>query len=232
MSSFSSLDDCQALVKAMFNDFEFRDAMRLGAINSINWTRVLAQTVYFATAALALGGGLRRVDFSVPTGNFGDIFAGYVAKRMGFPIGQLIVATNENDILHRTLQSGDHTLRRMTLGQGQMERLRTDFASARADQVETRLMMSSIRARADMIVDPHTAVGLVAAEQHLGENPMVTLATAHPAKFPQAVSQVFGESAPLPAHMADLYERDERMTVLPNDLGAVQSFVREQVRAG
>ena len=269
-------DDCQALVKAMFNDFEFRDAMRLGAINSINWTRVLAQTVYFATAALALGGGLRRVDFSVPTGNFGDIFAGYVAKRMGFPIGQLIVATNENDILHRTLQSGDHTLqsvnpticpsmdiqvssnferllfdlcdregaavaammqelkdkRRMTLGQGQMERLRTDFASARADQVETRLMMSSIRARADMIVDPHTAVGLVAAEQHLGETPMVTLATAHPAKFPQAVSEVFGETAPLPAHMADLYEWDERMTVLPNDLGAVQSFVREQVRAG
>ena len=269
-------DDCQALVKAMFNDFAFRDAMNLGAINSINWARVLAQTVYFATSSLALGGAERRISYSVPTGNFGDIFAGYVAKQMGFAIDRLIIATNENDILHRTLQTGDHSLaavsptitpsmdiqvssnferllfdlcdregaavaqmmgelkddRRMTLSQGQLDRLRADFGSARASADETAETIRRMKARTGMVLDPHSAVGIVAAEAHAAAGtPMVTLATAHPAKFPDAVRDAIGEATALPERMADLYNRAERLTILPNDLTTIEDFIRKEARA-
>ena len=269
-------DDCQALVKAMFNDFEFRDSMRLGAINSINWTRVLAQIVYYATSSLALSGGGRKVDYSVPTGNFGDIFAGYVARKMGFPVGDLVVATNENDILHRTVQTGRYevegvtqtltpsmdiqvssnferllfdladregaavaqmmdelkTNRAMTLSQGQQERLRAGFESARVDRAETVETIRETRRTTGMTLDPHSAVGLAAARRHANPaQPMVTLATAHPAKFPDAVREAIGEETPLPARMADLYERPERMTVLPNDLTTIEDFIRRGATA-
>ena len=269
-------DDCQALVKAMFNDFEFRDSMKLGAVNSINWTRVMAQIVYYATSSLALGGTERRIDYSVPTGNFGDIFAGYVARKMGFPIGELIIATNENDILHRTVETGRYEIegvtqtltpsmdiqvssnferllfdladregeavaqmmdelkatRAMALPQGQQERLRAGFASARVDRATTLETIRETRRQIGMTLDPHTAVGLAAARQKArADTPMVTLATAHPAKFPDAVREATGLETPLPERMADLYERDERMTVLPNDLAAIENFIRKEAAA-
>jgi len=269
-------DDCQALVKAMFNDFEFRDSMRLGAINSINWTRVLAQIVYYATSSLALSGGERKVSYSVPTGNFGDIFAGYVARKMGFPIGELIIATNENDILHRTVETGRYEIegvtqtltpsmdiqvssnferllfdladreglavaammdelkatRSMTLSQGQQERLRAGFGSARIPRETTLETIRRTRAETGMTLDPHSAVGLAAArEKARPGTPMVTLATAHPAKFPDAVREATGVETPLPARMEDLYERPERMTVLPNDLAALEDFIRKEATA-
>ena len=270
-------DDCQALVKAMFNDFAFRDAMKLAAVNSINWARVLAQAVYYFTAAVALGAPGRSVAFSVPTGNFGDIFAGHVARRMGLPVAQLVIATNENDILHRTLETGRHekagvaatitpsmdiqvssnferllfelydrdgpaVARLMTelkegggfaLSQGVLAALRQGFASGRVDQAGTRAEIARMRRETGYVLDPHTAVGTAAARAARADpaTPMVTLATAHPAKFPDAVEAACGVRPALPPRMADLYERDERMTPTPNDLGAVESLIRERTRA-
>ncbi len=269
-------DACQALVKAMFNDFAFRDAVRLAAVNSINWARVVAQAVYYVTSAVALGAPARAVAYSVPTGNFGDIFAGDVARRMGLPVSQLVIATNENDILHRTLATGRHEKAAVAptispsmdiqvssnferllfdlydrdgaavaalmaalkeeggfaLSQGVHDRLREGFASGRADQAETAAEIGRVFAETGYVLDPHTAVGTVAARANRGDpaTPMVTLGTAHPAKFPDAVAAACGVRPPLPPRMADLYERNERVTVLPDDLGAVEALIRERAR--
>jgi threonine synthase len=268
-------DDCQALVKAMFNDFDFRDSVGLAAVNSINWARVLAQAVYFFTAALALGAPERAVSFTVPTGNFGDIFAGYVAKRMGLPIERLVVATNRNDILHRTIQSGDHlkegvapsispsmdiqvssNFERLlfdlydregsaiqhlmsdlsdkggfTLSQGALSRLREEFDSGRASEDETSDEIRRAFSETGVLQCPHTAVGLKAARDARGalDTPMVTLATAHPAKFPAAVEAATGQHPPLPARMANLYDREERVTELANDLKTVETHILERI---
>ncbi|MBY8974219.1 threonine synthase [Rhodobacteraceae bacterium NNCM2] len=265
-------DDCQALVKAMFNDFAFRDEVGLAAVNSINWARVLAQVVYYFTAAASLGAPARKVDFSVPTGNFGDIFAGHIARRMGLPIGRLIIATNENDILHRTLETGSYTragvnptiapsmdiqissnFERLlfelydndggavrqamqelsatggfTLSQGALTRLREGFASARSGEAVTMAMIDQVARTGGTILDPHTAIGVVAAEQLRNpENPMVTLGTAHAAKFPDAVERACGIRPDLPPRMADLYDRPERVRVVANDLATIEDTVRE-----
>lgn len=269
-------DTCQALVKAMFNDFAFRDRMRLAAVNSINWARILAQAVYYFTAALALGAPARGVAFSVPTGNFGDIYAGHVARQMGLPVERLVIGTNANDILHRTLVSGRHDKAGVTptitpsmdievssnferllfdlhdregaavvalmaelatggfaLSQGVLDRLRRDFASGRAGEAETAAMIRTLRETTGQVVDPHTAVGLVAAAANRGDPavPMVTLATAHAAKFPDAVEAACGVRPGLPPRMADLYDRDERVTVVPGNLAAVEAVIAERGRA-
>jgi threonine synthase len=269
-------DDCQALVKALFNDHAFRDEVGLSGVNSINWARVLAQTVYYVTAALALGAPSRRVSFTVPTGNFGDIFAGCVAKRMGLPIERLVIATNRNDILHRTLETGEHRragvrptvspsmdievssnferllfeildrdgaavaalMEELAAGgfrlpQGALERLRAGFDSARASEEETQAALARAWAEYGSVVCPHTAVGLHAARLRRGDPtiPMVTLATAHPAKFPDAVEAATGIRPALPARMADLLERPERMTRLSNSAEALKALIRERGQA-
>jgi threonine synthase len=270
-------DACQALVKAMFNDFAFRDAMKLAAVNSINWARVLAQAVYYFSAAVALGGPLRPVSFSVPTGNFGDVFAGHVARRMGLPIDRLVIATNRNDILHRTLQTGRHdkagvhptispsmdievssnferllfelhgrdgaeVARLMAalkddggfpLRQDVLAELRDGFASGRSDEGQTAAEIARIRASTGQVIDPHTAVGLVAAAQNRGDpaTPMITLGTAHAAKFPDAVEAACGVRPALPPRMADLYDRPERVAVVPDDLIAVETVIRQKAAA-
>ena len=265
-------DDCQAAVKAMFNDFDFRDGMKLAAVNSINWARVLAQAVYYFTSAVALGAPGRKISYSVPTGNFGDVFAGYVAKRMGLPIDRLVVATNQNDILHRTVQTGSHEKRGVepstspsmdiqvssnferllfdlydregpavqqlmkelsdnggfALSQGAKDRLCDEFDSARYGEAEVAALIKSYAAKTSHILCPHTAIGVGAAEAVKG--PVVALATAHAAKFPDAVEAACGVRPALPARMADLYERDERLTVLPNDLDALQAHIRKSAR--
>jgi threonine synthase len=270
-------DDCQALVKAMFNDFGFRDEVRLAAVNSINWARVLAQVVYYFTAAAALGSPHRTVSFSVPTGNFGDIFAGHVARGMGLPIGKLIVATNENDILHRMLQTGTYRKRgvtptsspsmdiqvssnferllfelydrdggavvramadldetgRFALGQGAAGRLREGFDSARVDQAAVAATIAGVARAGGPVLDPHTAIGVAAAAACRGDRgvPMICLGTAHAAKFPDAVEASCGTRPELPARLADLYQRDERVTVAPNDLAAIEALVRQMRQA-
>ncbi len=265
-----TFDDAQARLKDMFNDFTFRDEVRLAGVNSINFARVLAQVVYYFTAAVALGAPHRKISFTVPTGNFGDIFAGYLAKRMGLPIEKLVVATNQNDILHRALSSGEYITHGVTptispsmdiqvssnferalfdaygrdgravaqlmeelkqggfhISQGALQSLRGDFASGRAAEDQTAAMIARALPQMGELLCPHSAVGVHVAQDFLGATPMVTLATAHPAKFPDAVEAATGIRPALPPRMADLFDRPERMTRVPNDLTQIETLIRE-----
>ena len=265
-------DDCQAQVKAMFNDFAFRDGVRLAGVNSINWARVLAQVVYYFSAAVSLGAPHRPVSFTVPTGNFGDIFAGYIARKMGLPIEKLVIATNQNDILDRALKSGDYSTNGVKasispsmdiqvssnferalfdaygrdgaavsalmdelksggfhISQGALQMLRDTFASGRCSEDETTATIQTTFATTGEVLCPHSAVGVKVAADHLGPTPMITLATAHPAKFPDAVEAAMGTRPALPPRMADLFDRPERVTRVKNDLGALQALIRERI---
>lgn len=267
-------DDCQSRLKDMFNDFEFRDGVKLAGVNSINWARVLAQVVYYFSSAVQLGAPHRKVSFTVPTGNFGDIFAGYIAKRMGLPIDRLVVATNQNDILHRCLTTGEYRMDTVvpsispsmdiqissnferalfdaydrdgaavaalmdelktkggfTLSQGVLDNLRAQFDSGRVSEQETSTEIThSFATRAELLC-PHSAIGVRVADAQRDPNvPMITLATAHPAKFPDAVHAATGERPELPARMADLFERPERVTRVANDLHALKQIVQERI---
>ncbi|MFM7254044.1 MAG: threonine synthase [Ilumatobacteraceae bacterium] len=266
-----TFDDCQDLVKAMFNHVEFRERMGLSAVNSINWARVMAQVVYYAVAADVLAG---PVDVCVPSGNFGNVFAGWIAKRAGAPIDSLVVATNANDILHRFFAGGEMSTvpvvpslspsmdiqvssnferllfemngRDGTATARQLQRFRETgslgvtaaqraeyvegtFESARLDDAATLEVMRRVHGATGMLLDPHTAVGVGAVEQLRASGRLggtaVTLATAHPAKFPDAVERATGCRPGLPPHLADLFDRPERFASLPNDLAAVEQFV-------
>jgi len=267
-------DDCQSRLKDMFNDFEFRDGVKLAGVNSINWARVLAQVVYYFSSAVQLGAPHRKVSFTVPTGNFGDIFAGYIAKRMGLPINRLVVATNQNDILHRCLTTGEYRMDTVvpsispsmdiqissnferalfdafgrdgaavaalmddlktkggfTLSQGVLDNLRAQFDSGRVSEQETSTEIThSFATRAELLC-PHSAIGVRVADAQRDSNvPMITLATAHPAKFPDAVHAATGERPELPARMANLFERPERLTRVANDLHALKQIVQERI---
>lgn len=271
-----TFDDCQAIVKALFNDFTFRDGARLSGVNSINWGRIAAQVVYYFTAAVALGAPHRKVTFVVPTGNFGDIFAGFVAKKMGLPIEKLVIATNSNDILHRALSDGRYDKRGVTqtaspsmdievssnferlifealdrdgdraaalfgslaqsdgfaIPQSALEAIRAEFASGMADENATRATIADVLENSHYLIDPHTAVGVAVAREFTGHSaPVVTLSTAHPAKFPETVERATGHHPQLPVHLADLGTREERLTVLANDETAVKDFIRAKTRA-
>jgi threonine synthase len=263
-----TFDDCQDLVKAMFNDAPFREANSLSAVNSINWARVMAQTVYYFTALEALG---RSASFSVPTGNFGNVLAGWIAKQMGADIEKLIVGSNSNDILTRFFETHsmdmlpvvptlspsmdiqvssnfERLLFEMNNRDGgatteQLNRFRQTgklpvepdqfakwitptFRAHRASNDETLAVMKRIYGESGMLVDPHTAVGIASAEACAKPGiPTITLATAHPAKFPDAVKKATGVQPALPDHVADLFDREERIVNLPNDLQAIEAFV-------
>ena len=265
-------DDCQAKLKDMFNDFEFRDGVKLAGVNSINWARVLAQVVYYFTSAVSLGAPHREVSFTVPTGNFGDIFAGYIAKKMGLPIKDLVIATNQNDILHRTMETGAYTKEGVTpsispsmdiqvssnferalfdaygrdgnavaqlmdelkdgsftVSQGAMESLRETFKSGRASEDETTATIRDEFTACGEVLCPHSAVGVKVGNENLSGTPMITLATAHPAKFPDAVEQAMGRRPDLPPHMADMMDRDEHVTRVPNDLAHLEALIKERI---
>jgi threonine synthase len=273
-----AFDDCQRIVKELFGDLAFRDEMRLSGVNSINWARILAQIVYYFVAAVALGAPERPISFAVPTGNFGDVLAGYYAKRMGLPIERLIIATNDNDILVRTLANGRYAPKRVKATQSpsmdiqvssNFERLlfeasdrdpeevvarmselakegsfmipafalahiRADFDAFRVDEPACAEEMGRVYRTSGMIIDPHSAVGVHAARRALGAapaTPVVALATAHPAKFPDAVERATGVRPPLPERLSDLMERREAIVVLPNDGRAVADYLRQTARA-
>jgi threonine synthase len=272
-----TFDDCQDLVKAMFNDIAFRDEHHLSAVNSINWARILAQVVYYVKAAADLGAPDRPVSFTVPTGNFGNVFAGWVARRMGVPIRSLVVGSNRNDILPRFFRTGVMEMRgvvsttspsmdiqvssnfermlfelcgrdpgvvreamaqfrdegRLDLGPDLLGRASEIFDAHRIDDDAVRRVIAATYQRTGVLVDPHTAVGLGAAAVHEGEPgvPMVCLATADPAKFPDAVEAAVGFRPELPEHLADLFEREERSTTLPNELMQVELFVASSTMA-
>ena len=272
-----AFDDCQALVKAMFADSDFRKNVPLSGVNSINWARVLPQAVYYAATALALGAPDRPVRFVVPSGNFGNVLAGWIAKQMGLPIDRLVVASNRKRTSSPApLNTGAHDLgqvhhthspsmdiqvssnferllfelygrdgdairgmmsalksdKTFTIAPDALDRARTEFAAYRVDEDQTLATVAQTHQRCGgYLVDPHTAVGVHAADQHDAaiaagssdddpNTPTVILATAHPAKFPDAVEQACGVRPPLPGHLADLYDRPEQFERVGNDLGA------------
>lgn len=276
-----NFDDCQNIVKNSFSDQGFLpEGRQLVAVNSINWARIMAQIVYYFYAALALGGPHRKVSFSVPTGNFGDIFAGYLASKMGLPIGQLIIATNRNDILHRCISNNDHSKKTLQhslspsmdiMVSSNFERLlfnlyqrdgnvirklmeefksgamllddkvlteaRTIFASKAVSDEETVKLIKEVYQKSAYLLDPHSAIGVQAArlvgrdKSGFTDNiPMVCLATAHPAKFPDAILQSgIGLQPQLPKHMQDLGGKEERFHVMENSVDAVQGFISKNL---
>ena len=270
-----NFDDAQAIVKAMFNDAAFAARFPLAAVNSINWARLLFQVVYYFTSALSLGAPHRAVSYAVPTGNFGDVFAGYVAAQMGLPIERLVVATNRNDILHRALTIGDYSAgtvaptdapsmdiqvssnferllfdlsgrdgaalaaamaefeatKKLALPESWRAKAAGLFNSARVDADEMTDTMRWALASTGELLDPHTAIGLAAARRDTGNAPMVTLATAHPAKFPAAVQAATDIHPDLPARLADLMTRTERYDVAPAQLQAIEAYIAERARA-
>jgi len=273
-----NFDDCQALVKAMFGDAAFRDALGLAAVNSINWARIMAQIVYYAVAAVALGAPHRKVAFAVPTGNFGNIYAAYAAMRMGLPIERLIVGTNSNDILARFFatsemrkaeviptyspsmdiqvssnferllfelvgRDGAAVVARMAEFQAtgrfgvspdEFAEIARMFGASAVDDSATKATIAETYRKTGYVLDPHSAVGLGAARRaNLDrEIPIIALACAHPAKFPVVVAEATGVQPALPPHLADLFDRKERMVTLPNDLSTVRDYVRAHARNG
>jgi threonine synthase len=272
-----TFDDAQSIVKALFGRQEFRTRHALSAINSINWARIVVQSVYYYTAIAKLGAGARP-SFSVPTGNFGDIFAGYAASMMGLPMGKLVIATNENDILARTLESGRYEPGRVTptdspsmdiqissnferllfeacgrngpfvtramkglSGEGAFEippavldRIRERFSAYRVSGDEAAATMRQLFEDTGLIIDPHTAVGLTAAQKEQAQHPgpMVVLGTAHPAKFPEAVRRAIGRAAEVPESLQKHLERRERFKILPNSASAVADYIDLHANAG
>ncbi|WP_205837036.1 threonine synthase [Neorhizobium sp. T6_25] len=271
-----NFDDCQNIVKEMFNDAAFRDRVRLSGVNSINWARIMAQVVYYFTAAVSLGGPDRKVSFTVPTGNFGDIFAGYVAKKMGLPIDRLVIATNDNDILARTLKTGRYEMRDVKattspsmdiqissnferllfeaygrdtasvraamaglkqsgsfeIKPDALKAIRREFRAGRATERQVADTIRETLAETGYLLDPHTATGVFVAKKNAKPaSPMVTLATAHPAKFPASVKSACGIDPALPSWLADLMQREERFDILEPELKAVETFIGEHARA-
>jgi threonine synthase len=272
-----TFDDCQAIVKGLFNNHRFRDEVSLSGVNSINWARIVAQVVYYFTSAVALGAPSRTVDFTVPTGNFGDIFAGYVAKKMGLPVRCLRIAANVNDILVRTLKTGIYEVRevhsttspsmdiqvssnferllfeatgrdaaqvralmaslqqsgRFVLPDTVLAEIRRDFDAGRTDETETAAAIRTAWREAGDLVDPHTAVALAIADRDTCDSriPNIVLATAHAAKFPDAVEAACGMRPQLPAWLDGLMTRPERITVVNNDQAEIERFVLSVSRA-
>jgi len=270
-----NFDDCQNLVKAMFNDHKFRDGVALSGVNSINWARIMAQIVYYFSSALTLGAPDRPVSFTVPTGNFGDIFAGYAAKRMGLPVDRLVIATNDNDILARTLSGGVYEMqgvvattspsmdiqissnferllfeasgRDAAAVRGWMDRLkqsgafslddatlgaiRAEFDAGRSTMAETAAEIKRTLDGSGYLLDPHSATGVHVARSRQSAVPMIVLATAHPAKFPDAVRQACGVSPALPEWLSDLMDRPESYNVLPSDLEMVEEQISRRSNA-
>jgi len=273
-----TFDDCQALIKTLLSDSKLQQELHLSAVNSINWARIMAQTVYYFAAGIALGAHDRSIAFTVPTGNFGNVYSAWCARRMGLPIGKLTIASNRNDILTRFFETGDmksdkvmpsispsmdiqvssnferylfdllgrdapnlnHLMRDFTttksfhVSHEVMQHARGEFSADRCSDAETLAMMRECYDATGILIDPHTAVGLHAATrtQEDPTMPSVILACAHPAKFPDAVEQATGIRPPLPPHLADLMDREERFTILPNDLAKVTDFIRANAAKG
>lgn len=275
-----TFDDCQNIVKALFGNAGLRERLNLAGVNSINWARIIAQSVYYITASAALGAPHRKLAFAVPTGNFGDVYAGYVACRMGLALQRLIVGTNVNDILVRTLRSGRYELRDVIATHSpsmdiqlssNFERLLFDlvkregrdvsammhsltvsgmftldddvrsvahllFRAYSCDEMQTGMIIRDVFERTGMLIDPHTAVGVKAARDARAngdidaDTALVTLATAHPGKFPDIVEEATGVRPTLPGRSGDLDGRDERYTTLPNDIDIVTRFIEARAR--
>mgnify|MGYP001189910707 FL=1 len=266
-----NFDDCQNLVKAMFNDEKFSKAINMSGVNSINWARIIAQSVYYFYAYFKVGNG-KPLSFCVPTGNFGDIYAGYLAKKLGLPIDKLIVATNKNDILHRAISGGDYTQKKVEetntpsmdiqiasnferllydvkdcnsevtknvmskikdntykIARNDLDKIKMNFISEMLDEKETVEMIKIINDEHQIVVDPHTAVGIGAVRKIGLEKNCVVLSTAHPCKFPQAIKDAISKTENLPYSLNYVYDRKEKFDLLPNDIEKVKSYVMNSI---
>ncbi|MDP7651717.1 MAG: threonine synthase [Rhodospirillales bacterium] len=273
-----TFDDCQDLAKGMFNDRAFRDRFRLSAVNSINWARIMAQVAYYVVAAVALGAPGRRFTFAVPTGNFGNVYAAYAARRMGLPVNGFVIGSNVNDVLTRYFATGEMRVTpvhptlspsmdiqvssnferllfdyygrdgarlgpvmerfrkngQAAFGKNRWRRMARLFSGFSVDDEATKMAIRVIHRQTGQLLDPHSAIAVTAGigRHDYKTSTLVSVATAHPAKFPQAVEDATGIRPPLPAHLADLHERPERFETLPNDLGVVQDFVTQRLAGG
>ena len=264
-----NFDDCQNIVKQMFSDLEFSKSINMSGVNSINWARIIAQTVYYFYSYFKLG--KETISFSVPTGNFGDVFAGYLAKKMGLPIDKLIVATNENDILHRAISKGDYVSREVKetlspsmdiqlasnferliyfvnnsdseitaeimekikqntyqIDKPSLDIIQKDFLSESCNEQETLSVIEKNYEENNVILDPHTAVGVGAAKK-LSFNDCVVLSTAHPCKFPDAIKNAINKHEKLPEELQHVLDKDENFQVLKNNTEDVKNFVKSKI---
>jgi len=265
-----NFDDCQNLVKAMFSDLEFSKSIKMTGVNSINWARIIAQAVYYFYTYFKLTSS-KPLSFSVPTGNFGDVFAGYLAKKMGLPIDKLIVATNQNDILHRAISKGEYISKKVEqtispsmdiqlasnferliyyinnsnseitakimkkikenvyqIEKINLESIQKDFVSESCDEKETLDIIKKYYEKNNVILDPHTAVGVGVANK-LSLNDCVVLSTAHPCKFPDATENAIKKHENLPKELEHVLNKDENFEVLKNDIEVVKNFVRSKI---
>ncbi len=266
-----NFDDCQNLVKAMFNEKKFSETINMSGVNSINWARIIAQTVYYFFTYFKAEDS-QPLSFSVPTGNFGDIYAGYLAKKLGLPIDKLIVATNKNDILHRAISGGDYTQKKVEqtntpsmdiqiasnferllydikdcnsevtnevmnkiknnnykIDKNDLGKIKNNFISETLDEKETIQIIKEIHDEYQIIVDPHTAVGIGAARKLGLEKNCVVLSTAHPCKFPQAIEDAISKTEDLPDSLNYVKDRKEKFEILPNDLEKVKEYVMNSI---
>ena len=266
-----NFDDCQNLVKAMFNDEKFSRSINMSGVNSINWARIIAQAVYYFYAYFKIGNG-KTLSFSVPTGNFGDIYAGYLAKKLGLPIDKLIVATNKNDILHRAISGGDYTQKKVEetntpsmdiqiasnferllydvkdnnseitkdimskiknntyqIDNSDLDKIKNNFTSEMLNEKETIEMIKKIYDEHQILVDPHTAVGIGATKKLGLEKNCVVLSTAHPCKFPKAIEDAVFKVEKLPESLKYIYDRDEKFDVLPNNIEKVKEYLMNSI---
>ena len=266
-----NFDDCQNLVKEMFNDEKFSSDINMSGVNSINWARIIAQSVYYFFAYFKIGNG-QTLSFSVPTGNFGDIYAGYLAKKLGLPIDKLIVATNKNDILHRAISGGDYTQKEVKetntpsmdiqiasnferllydikqcnsdltkdimskiknnkykIDSLDLNEIKKNFTSEMLDENETIEMINSIYKEHQLVVDPHTAVGIGAAKKLGLEKNCVVLSTAHPCKFPKAIEDAISKTEKLPDSFKYVYDKEEKFEVISNDIYKVKNYVMNSI---
>ena len=266
-----NFDDCQNLVKAMFNDEKFSKSINMSGVNSINWARIIAQAVYYFYAYFKVGNG-QPLSFSVPTGNFGDIYAGYLAKKLGLPIDKLVVATNKNDILHRAISGGDYSQKKVMetntpsmdiqiasnferllydvkdcnsevtkdlmskiknntykIDTEDLGKIQKNFISEMLDENETIEMIKKINDEHQMVVDPHTAVGIGAVKKLGIEKNCVVLSTAHPCKFPKAIEDAISKTENLPNSLKYVNERKEKFELLSNDIQKVKKYVMNSI---
>ena len=265
-----NFDDCQNIVKQMFSDLDFSKSINMSGVNSINWARIIAQTVYYFYSYFKLG--KESISFSVPTGNFGDVFAGYLAKKMGLPIDKLIVATNVNDILHRAISKGDYVSKEVKetlspsmdiqlasnferliyyvnnsdsektaeimkkvkqnsyrIEKNNLDKIQKDFISESCNEKETLDIIKKNYEENNIILDPHTAVGVGAAKK-LSFNDCVVLSTAHPCKFPNATDNAINKHENLPEKLKHVLIKDEKFQVLKNDIEEVKNFVKAKLQ--
>ena len=265
-----NFDDCQNIVKQMFSDLDFSKSINMSGVNSINWARIIAQAVYYFYTYFKLNED-KPISFSVQTGNFGDVFAGYLAKQMGLPIDKLIVATNENDILHRAISNGDYISKKVKetlspsmdiqlasnferliyyvnnsnseitsdimkkikqneykIDKSNLDIIQKDFVSESCNENETLEIIKKNFEKNNIILDPHTAVGVGAAHK-LSFNDCVVLSTAHPCKFPAATDNAINKHEELPQELQYVHGKEENFQLLKNDTEAVKIFVKSKL---